>query len=430
MSDFKNTIDVLGDEVVATSLIDKTITEFNDDVLTTVGNRAFYNCTNLTSVNLPAVNFVDEEAFEGCSSLGNILLPSLSSLYSNAFKGCIALTSFELGKITNVKENTFYGCTNLESIDLTKVVVVGKYAFYESGITSANLQNVSSISAGAFQRCSKLTSIDFPEGTEGKNFSINCFGDCTNLTNVPWTKLRSTCESMFNNCTSLTEVDLSNIATIAKKSFYNCTGLTEVHLKNVTDVGGGAFSGCKNIKNITFTPSQVTVGSDVVPYTAENVYFTGTLQEWLNITLSGPLASSPGISNLYIGNELMTNVVVPDGITVLGPHLGCFGSIVEVVVSDSVQTIQAYSFDYCQNLTKLTIGRGVTSISTYCLWRWSGSPPPATVIMLPTTPPTIGTSTFRKTTLSKIIVPVGCGDVYKSATNWSALASIIEEATE
>ena len=53
MAEFQNTIDLLGDEVVAASIIDKTITEFNDDGLTNVGAHAFFQCTALTSVNLP-----------------------------------------------------------------------------------------------------------------------------------------------------------------------------------------------------------------------------------------------------------------------------------------------------------------------------------------------------------------------------------------
>lgn len=50
--------------------------------------------------------------------------------------------------------------------------------------------------------------------------------------------------------------------------------------------------------------------------------------------------------------------------------------------------------------------------------------------MLSTTPPTIQSDTFYANYLNKIIVPKGTGDAYKSATNWSAYADYIEEATE
>ena len=53
----------------------------------------------------------------------------------------------------------------------------------------------------------------------------------------------------------------------------------------------------------------------------------------------------------------------------------------------------------------------------------------AIITMKPTTPPTIASNTFDASKLNKIIVPVGCGDAYKNATNWSNFADYIEEAT-
>jgi hypothetical protein len=53
-----------------------------------------------------------------------------------------------------------------------------------------------------------------------------------------------------------------------------------------------------------------------------------------------------------------------------------------------------------------------------------------TITFLRTTPPTITTSTFTTSYLNKIIVPKGCADAYKSATNWSNFADYIEEAVE
>ena len=50
------------------------------------------------------------------------------------------------------------------------------------------------------------------------------------------------------------------------------------------------------------------------------------------------------------------------------------------------------------------------------------------VVMRPTTPPTIAEGTFPTGgSLKEIIVPAGCGEAYKSATNWSTFADIIRE---
>lgn len=50
------------------------------------------------------------------------------------------------------------------------------------------------------------------------------------------------------------------------------------------------------------------------------------------------------------------------------------------------------------------------------------------IIMLPTTPPTLGLNAIPLNGTT-ITVPVGCGDVYKSADGWSAYADKIVEAT-
>jgi hypothetical protein len=76
MSDFINTIDQLGDDVVLASIIDGSITEFKDNTITYVAENTFENCSNLTMVDLPNVTSVGREAFNGCSSLNVFILRS------------------------------------------------------------------------------------------------------------------------------------------------------------------------------------------------------------------------------------------------------------------------------------------------------------------------------------------------------------------
>ena len=76
MSDFVNTIDLLGDELALSKMVEKTINEFNDDVITVVGDYSFRSCTSLTSVNLPNVTSIGIEAFRYCSALTSVYLPA------------------------------------------------------------------------------------------------------------------------------------------------------------------------------------------------------------------------------------------------------------------------------------------------------------------------------------------------------------------
>ena len=125
----------------------------------------------------------------------------------------------------------------------------------------------------------------------------------------------------------------------------------------------------------------------------------------------------------------LTNITLPDNLTKIGSNAFTFCTLLTSInIPDSVTSIGTSALQYCTELTQITIPDSVTSIGSRAL-DIGASTNKATVTMKPTTPPTISSSTFTTSKLNKIIVPVGCGDTYKSATNWSNFADYIEEAT-
>ena len=64
------------------------------DTVTSIGDRAFENCSGLTSVTIPnSVTSIGDDAFRDCSGLTNIQIPnSVTSIGSGAFDGCSGLT--------------------------------------------------------------------------------------------------------------------------------------------------------------------------------------------------------------------------------------------------------------------------------------------------------------------------------------------------
>lgn len=139
MTEFVNTIDLLGDETVARTVVDRTITEFNDDIVTTVPPYAFYKCHYLTSVNMPnlkSMGYTSE--FYQCASLTSVNMPSLMSITQQAFGGCSLLASVNLPSVTSINGAAFYGCSSLASV---------------------NLPSLTSIGSNVFNGCSKLTTL-------------------------------------------------------------------------------------------------------------------------------------------------------------------------------------------------------------------------------------------------------------------------------
>lgn len=104
------------------------------------------------------------------------------------------------------------------------------------------------------------------------------------------------------------------------------------------------------------------------------------------------------------------------------------GSLTSIVIPANVVEIEANSFRYCDLLTNITIEATSITIGADA-FNVGTETNKVSITMLATTPPAIEANAFKSTTLNKIVVPKGCGNAYKAATNWSAYASYIVEAT-
>ena len=84
-----------GDNIVSNKYIDgKGVIKFNGDV-TLLGNSAFSNCDNLTSITIPdSVTEIGKSAFSYCDNLTSVTIPdSVTSIGDWAFYDCGSLTS-------------------------------------------------------------------------------------------------------------------------------------------------------------------------------------------------------------------------------------------------------------------------------------------------------------------------------------------------
>ena len=117
-----------------------------DGSVTSIGSRAFYYCTSLTSITIPdSVTSIGDDAFTNCTSLTSITFgeySQLTSIRSSAFSCCSKLTSITIpDSVTSIGSSAFSRCTSLTSITIP--------------------DSVTSIGSYAFEYCSKLTSITY-----------------------------------------------------------------------------------------------------------------------------------------------------------------------------------------------------------------------------------------------------------------------------
>ena len=253
------------------------------DGVTSIGYKAFDDCTSLTSVTIPdSVTSIGYKAFDDCTSLTSVTIPdSVTSIGDSAFSGCTSLTSVTIpDSVTSIGDSAFSGCTSLTSVTIPdSVTSIGDWAFsYCTSLTSVTLpDSVTRIGERAFYYCTSLTSVTIPD-------SVTSIGG--------WA---------FYECTSLTSVTIpDSVTSIGNGAFKGCTSLTSVTIPgSVTRIGVGAFASCTSLTSVTIPDSVTRIGKQAFDYCTSltDVYYAGSEAQWKAISIS-----SAGNNDLLTAN--------------------------------------------------------------------------------------------------------------------------------
>ena len=218
----------------------------------------------------------------------------------------------------------------------------------KSSITAVNIaEGVTSIGACAFWGCSSLASVTTPSTISTIGFGA--FTDCTRLQQAT-IKSGFVGESAFIRCTALNTVTVgSGVTGFGISAFENCTGLTGVYISD--------------------------------------------LAAWCRIDFGGYLANPLQFAkHLYLNGSEVTNLQIPDGVTVISDYAFEYGkSITSVTIPSSVTTIGDYAFYLCDGIRTVNLpAGGLTRIGASAFDSCSG----ITSIAIPNSVSYIGTFAF------------------------------------
>ena len=369
-----------------------------DARITTIPEKAFVACNNLTSINLTQdIKSIGAEAFSGCSELAMMNIPNNVTLIGNmAFYNCSGIQEITIpSSVTSIGSSSFEGCGGKANINCYIKSVSTREgengAFYKAKFTEAIIgDGITSIGGYAFWNCTALTSITISNSVT--RIGISAFTNCKSLTSVTIPNSVTFIDKFaFSSCIGMKVLTLgSKVSSIQERAFSGCSSLESVIITNNKGINmyNGAFEDCDNLKS---------------------VYYNDDLVNWFNMNFeygySNPLDNG---SKLHINGKELTEINVPNDISAIKNYAfnGCT-SITKVTMHNRVTSVGASTFSECFNLKEV-----------YCKSN---------------TPPTCYTTTFSYYKNGgfyplgcKIYVPTGSVEAYKVADGWSSYASYIE----
>lgn len=390
--------------------------------VTGVDDGTFHSNRNITSVTFsPNLKFTGNAVFGYCSNLKSVVLPSgLETIGWSAFAECSSLESLTIpGSVTSIGHSAFYGCGSLKSLvledgtetlflsgsnaakahlgseydkwypqfngcpidslylgrnlavlndlddlspfpQLRKAVIgdnmtkIAACLFKYSSLSEIVIgNNVEEIGAGAFW-ISNLTSVTFPESV--KKVDPNLFAFCNSLKSVSLPQgLENISIGMFICCEKLEELTVpASVKSIGYDAFFHCYGLKKLVLEDGADI----------LVIDGYNQQLAGWGSYDVWQGAFTDCPLDTLCIGRNINkLNVDVTKSP-----FVG---LKNVIISDSMTTLDNHLfnNCRG-LESITFGANLKDLGAGTFFGCTGLTTLSIPEGITNLKgtvfAYC----------------------------------------------------------------
>lgn len=430
-----------------------------EEGVTDIGDRAFAWCSNLVSVTIPkSLCLSGQGAYLGCNSLTEVYISDIRSwvsihsyssgsplvagekekkLYLNgglitdlvvpegvtelvdgAFMNCSSIKSITIPKsLKTIGDYAFLGCENLTDVyvpgirEWLSIEYIGSYdlstplfandldkRLYANGRLVTDLvipEGFTDIPDGSFSYCTGITSVTIPEGVT--NIGDRAFRNCKNLKSVTFPKsLTHIDQWAFSGCDSLTEIHIDDVAawasvafdtngsplrandlekklylkgrlvtdlvipegvtSISERAFTNCSIKSLTLPEGLTDIGSGAFRGCKSLAWVVIPKSLKTIGNFAFQEcdSLTEVYVED-IGAWASITFgddednifhgANPLDANYRSKKLYLKGQLVTHLVIPEGMEAISP--GAFrdcNSITSAVLPASVKRIGGSAF--------------------------------------------------------------------------------------
>ncbi|MBS6463417.1 MAG: leucine-rich repeat protein [Firmicutes bacterium] len=336
-----------------------------------VGANAYFSDQTVTikAESYPSYEFLgwyDDQTLVSKEEIYSFIMPTYDAEYTAKFGVRSDMEPFEY-----IAGSNYCVITGVKNFSITELIVPNC---------------VTDIESMAFLNCKSLISLTLPFADRNLGYYWGA-----SATSVPPSSLK-------------TLVLSEGVKTISDSAFENCNSLTNLFIPStLTRIGENAVKGCTKLKNI----------------------YINDLAAWCAIQFEDTLL---GDNNLYLNEQLVTDLIIPDGVAGIGNAFSSYKKLESVVIPDSVTYIGKSAFSSCSNLRSVLIGQGVKYISSFAFSYCIG----LTSIVLPTGLESIGQSSFDGcSNLNSIVIPNTVTNIVDYAFNGcSSLETVYYEGTQ
>ena len=307
--------------------------------ITSVGERCFEYCEELTDVYGGNIQTVEDFAFSDCKNLLNAgVWDNLTEVGASAFEDCKALAAPPFGKnIVYVHENAFKNCAAMAG--------------------EIDCANLTLIDNGAFENCAAITAVDIPGGVT--QVGDGAFRGCAGVLTLTFTGGGELGEEAFKGLTSLTSLDIGNATYAGKNCFADCTALKEVTAVNPAFTAEyTAFTGEAQLNSVQACGGALTA-LGAIPI--ETLYVTSgeipadALRENRPVAKDGDGNETPYPQTVRLGEQ----------VTAVGDRAFYESNVSLVTVDGENITLGKSCFYKCDKLKSFPFGK-LTQIPEYC----------------------------------------------------------------
>ncbi|EAY04455.1 surface antigen BspA-like [Trichomonas vaginalis G3] len=269
-----------------------------------ISNNAFFNCNQVSEINLPhELHEIQDVAFYSCSNIQNIIIPasveligkyafhSSSQLKDVIFEGDSKLTSLESG---------VFAFTSITSFHISeKITKISGFAFSDSQLTNLTineknkhlkLENNTVFSVNKsilYFICNKSDTYEIPDYITTLGNELFYYSKLKSITIPP------AVTTIGNNCFSSTKI--TSISNIGDKAFSLCSNLLNITFLSSLEIGNNLFDDCPNLELVIFPNNPMIVNShsfssDTSPklrmsFTDKTLFSQSSIQRNTNISI-------------------------------------------------------------------------------------------------------------------------------------------------